>query len=165
MQAQHGAFAAFELLSAEPQAFLKPVSVIEWLLHFPLELLLQIYFALIISRRFRTSSDYTTPNVIIGKDFDGSIRVIIEVLSRDLSGRAGKTTKIIIQDSRCPDRNSNRAFPDYKSRTSPLCQPARFSIFILWYDGWKPVQWNEQRWPLLGNGVVKTSSQQRIITQ
>jgi hypothetical protein len=29
MQAQHGAFAAFELLSAEPQAFLKPVSVIE----------------------------------------------------------------------------------------------------------------------------------------
>jgi hypothetical protein len=46
MHTDHGAFAAIQLLSQEPQDFLKPASVIKFMFQFPLQLFIQIYFAL-----------------------------------------------------------------------------------------------------------------------
>jgi hypothetical protein len=42
-----------------------------------------------------------------------------------------KTTKVFRQDSRCPDRDSNRKPKDYKSVTLPLDQNIQYEQFII----------------------------------
>jgi hypothetical protein len=54
------------------------------------------------------------------KDLEESRRSLIEVLSRYLPGGTEENREKLCQDSRCPDRDSNRALPEYKSEVLPL---------------------------------------------
>jgi hypothetical protein len=46
------------------------------------------------------------------------------MLSPQFTGGTGENHEKL-QDNRCPDQDSNRATPKYKSRTLPLHQPAQ----------------------------------------
>jgi hypothetical protein len=60
----------------------------------------------------------------IGKDLKGSGHGLIEILSKNLPGKTEEYREMP-QDTYCPVRDSNGAFPEYKSRELPLDQPAR----------------------------------------
>jgi hypothetical protein len=46
---------------------------------------------------------------------EGSSHALIEILSRHFHGGTEENTKILYQNSRCPDRDLIRAHPEYKS--------------------------------------------------
>jgi hypothetical protein len=54
---------------------------------------------------------------------------LMEVLFRRLPGGTEKTTKNVIQVSRCPGRDSSSEPPEYKPQASSLLHAARFDSY------------------------------------
>jgi hypothetical protein len=72
---------------------------------------------------------YCVKIIIIGKDFEGSSRGLIEVLSRHFAGGTEENTENLIQNNQCPGRKSTREPPEYKHRLLPLYHPNKYFLY------------------------------------
>jgi hypothetical protein len=90
----------------------------------------------VILRHYRTQNCGKTHKGWVIKDSEGNARDLTEVLLCHLPGGPG-ILENSRQQSRCPDKNSNRELPEYETR-----QDGTVKIFVKIYELWRSSLYN-----------------------